>query len=1073
MDVAAWLSGLGLGQYAATFRDHDIDASLLPTLSSNELRELGVASLGHRKRLLAAIAALPTGPTAATPERRQLTVMFVDLVGSTALSARLDPEDMRTVLRGYQDTVTGEVARVGGHVAKLMGDGVLAYFGWPHAGEDDAELAVRAGLAIARAVGELRAPDQVPLAARVGIATGLVVVGELIGEGAAREESVVGETPNHAARLQTAAEPGSVVVADGTRRLLGESFELRDLGSLAFKGVPKPIPCFEVVRERPAGSRFDAQRAGAPLPMVGRDPELALLLERWRRAIGGEGQAVLLVGEPGIGKSRLVRALMDEVDPGGCTMLRCQCSPHYTGTPLWPVVRHLTFAAGFDPADTQPVRMAKLEALLRRGSAHPAKALPFIAAMLDLEAEPPAELTPKQLRDRTLAHLVDQVLGLARQQPVLMVVEDAHWVDPTTLELVSQTFERIAAERVLVLLTSRPDAQPALGGHPHITRLTLNRLGRGSTDAIVTALSGKLALAPEIVAEIAARSDGVPLFIEELTKAVVEADAAGPQSAVPATLQASLLARLDRVRGVKEAAQVAACIGREFAYPLLAAVWPSSPGELDAALDRLLAAELVFRRGAPPEVVYTYKHALVRDAAYESLLRSQRQAVHGRIAAALEEHFPETVRREPELLARHCADAGFHERAVDYRYMAGQQAIARCSMAEATTQLAAGLASLEHIADGPDRQRRELALQLALGQASIAAKGFAAPETGQAHARARELCRGLGDPPELLPILYGQSVFHMQRGELITAYDVAEELQRAAERQGDSMALVTAHRMMGSALTQLGRLADSRQQFETALRLHDPERHQSSAVVYAIDSQVMCLSWLSHVLHLLGEPEPSAGLPPSGGGMRRGAGPSEHERGGAHLGLHLSSSFAVTIGRRTLSHRGDRRGHRARFSALSGGCQRGRRLGAGAGWAMSRQVSPRSAAVWPTMRRPGPRCGPRISSRSWPRHSGRTAARPTGSIALLQRSNVWKACSAAGSSPSSAGSNARFDWLCHSGPRRTTRSRALTQRGVPRPLEGQMFPRCISCRSSASSCAGSMVTLAASGPFRRTRPVGR
>ena len=855
MDVAAWLSALGLGQYALAFRDNDIDASLLPTLTTNELRELGVASLGHRKRLLAAIAALPTGPTAATPERRQLTVMFVDLVGSAALSARLDPEDMRTVLRGYQDTVTGEVARVGGHVAKLMGDGVLAYFGWPHAGEDDAELAVRAGLAITRAVGRLPAPDQMPLAARVGIATGLVLVGELIGEGAAREESVVGDTPNHAARLQAAAAPGSVVVADGTRRLLGESFELRDLGCLAFKGVPKPVPCFEMIRERPAGSRFDAQRAGAPLPMVGRDQELALLLERWRRAITGEGQAVLLVGEPGIGKSRLVRALMDEIDPGGSTMLRCQCSPHYTGTPLWPVVRHLTFAAGFDPADTQPVRMAKLEALLRRGSAHPANALPFIAAMLDPEADPPAELTPKQLRDRTLAHLVDQVLGLARQQPVLMVVEDAHWVDPTTLELVSQTLDRIAAECVLVLLTSRPDAQPALDGHPHITRLTLNRLGRGSTDAIVGSLSGKLALAPEVVAEIAARSDGVPLFIEELTKAVVEADVAGPQSAVPATLQASLLARLDRVRGVKEAAQVAACIGREFAYPLLAAVWSSSPGELDAALDRLLAAELVFRRGAPPEVVYTYKHALVRDAAYESLLRSQRQALHGRIASALEEHFPETVRKEPELLARHCADAGFHERAVDYRYLAGQQAIARCSMAEAATQLAAGLASLEHIVEGPDRQRRELALQLALGQASIAARGFAAPETGEAHARARELCRGLGDPPALLPILYGQSVFHMQRGELITAYDVAEELQRAAERQGDSMALVTAHRMMGSALTQLGRLADSRQQFEIALSLHDPERHQSSAVVYAIDLQVMCLSWLSHVLHLLGEPD--------------------------------------------------------------------------------------------------------------------------------------------------------------------------------------------------------------------------
>ena len=858
MDVSAWLSGIGFGRYVAAFRENDIDATVLRTLTAEDLRELGVASLGHRKRLLDAIAALPSGsaaaaPIEAVPERRQLTVMFVDLVDSTALSARLDPEDMGAVLRAYGDLASGEIARAGGHVAKLMGDGILAYFGWPHASEHDAEAAVRAGLAIACDVGGLRAPDTTQLAARVGIATGLVIVGELIGDGAAREASVVGETPNHAARLQAAASPGAVLVAEGTRRLLGESFELRDLGALALKGVPKPIRCFEAIRERPVPTRFEARRLGTPLPMVGRDPELALLQERWRRVVAGEGQAVLLVGEAGIGKSRLVQALMDEIDPNHGVVLRCQCSPQYAATPLWPVVQQLNFAAAFESADTEAIRLAKLEKVLDRGTAQPALALPFIAALLGLRADLPAALTAKQLRDRTHAHLLDQILGLARGQPVLLVVEDVHWVDPTTLELLSQLLDRIGAERVMLVLTSRPDAQPRLGERAHLTRLSLNRLGLGSIGDIIHGLSVEHGVTHEVVAEIAARSDGVPLFVEELTKAVLEAGATGPRTAVPATLEASLLARLDRAGGAKEAAQIAACIGREFAYPLLAAAWPLSLGELDAALDRLVAAELIFRRGTPPEAAYTFKHALVRDAAHESLLRSPRRELHGRIVSALERQYPETARQEPELLAQHCAEAGLYGRAINYRYAAGQLALARCSMVEAVTQMSAGLAALDRLPDGPDRQKRELALQVALGQASIATRGFAAPETGRSHARARELCRGLGDPPELLPILYGQSVFHMQRGEYTMAYEVAVELERAAALHDDTMALVTAHRMKGSALTQLGRLHESRREFESALGLHDAERHHNSAVIYAIDSRVMSLSWLSHVLHLSGE----------------------------------------------------------------------------------------------------------------------------------------------------------------------------------------------------------------------------
>jgi class 3 adenylate cyclase/predicted ATPase len=868
VDVGEWLRGLGLGRYERAFRDNDIDAGLLPTLTADDLRELGVASLGHRKRLLAATAVLaglpadahrpPPAPTTLQAERRQLTVAFVDLVGSTALSGRLDPEDMREVLRTYQNTVTGEIARVDGHVAKLMGDGVLAYFGWPRADEDEAERAVRAGLAVVDAVGRVASPDGEPLAARVGIATGLVVVGDLVGEGAAREEAVIGETPNLAARLQEAAPPGAVVIAAGTRRLLGEMFELRELGPTRLKGFAHPMGGFLVLGERSAGSRFEAQRSGRPLPMVGRDQELALVLERWRQAAAGEGQAVLLVGEAGIGKSRLVQAVLEAVAAGDHVALRYQCSPHHTGTALWPIARQLGLAAGFETADVEAGRLDKLEALLRQGAEDVSDAAPLIAALLGIDAGgryAVPDLTPQRRRARTLAVLVEQFLGLARRRPVLMVLEDAHWIDPTTLELVSQVLDRIAGARALMLLTSRPDNQPSLGGHPHMTRLTLNRLGRGPTEAIVAGLAGGRNLPSEVLGEIAARTDGVPLFVEELTKAVLEAGTTEAGAAVPASLHATLMARLDRVPGVKEVGQVAACIGREFAYPLLAAVSSLPEAELRDALDRLAAAELVFARGEPPEAAYSFKHALVRDAAYESLLKTRRQELHARIARVLEERFPETVDAEPELLARHCTEAGLAEQAVDYWQRAGQQALARSAATEAVEHLTRGLEVLAGVSGGAERQRRELGLQLALGQASIAARGFAAAETGRAYARARELCRELGDVPELFPALYGRFIVHFQRGELAVAHEAARELLLLAEDRDDAAARVTGHRIVGSALYHLGRLVESRTHLEKGLALYAPERDRGSAFVYALDTSVVCSFWLVHVLFAQGYPD--------------------------------------------------------------------------------------------------------------------------------------------------------------------------------------------------------------------------
>jgi class 3 adenylate cyclase/predicted ATPase len=872
VSIKAWLHGLGLGRYEQAFRDNDIGVDLLPTLTEADLRELGVVSLGHRKQLLAAImnlsksdrlppmpipAAPHPGPTAPQAERRQLTVMFVDLVGSTALSSHLDPEDMRVILHAYQNAVTGEIARVGGHLAKLMGDGVLAYFGWPRAGEDDAERAVQAGLTIVQAVQRLHTPSGEPLAARVGIATGLVIVGDLIGEGASREEAVIGETPNLAARLQEIAPSGTVVIAAGTRQLLGEMFELRDLGPIRLKGFDRAVGGFKVLCPNPIESRFEARQPGRSAPMVGRDQELALVLERWRQSLAGEGQAVLVVGEAGIGKSRLVQALLDEAAAEPHSALRYQCSPHHTGTPLWPVVQQLGFAAGFAPTDGEEARLNKIETLLYRGADDISKAAPLMAALLGIEAGgryAHEELSPQQRRARTQDALIQQFLGLECRQPVLIVIEDVHWIDPTTLELFGQLLDRMACARVLMLLTSRPDNQPNLGIHPHVTRLTLNRLGRGPTEAIVAWLNGSGSLSPAVLGEITARTDGVPLFIEELTKAVLEVGMTAPR-AVPASLYASLMARLDRVPGVREVAQVGACIGREFSHALLAAVSPMPKAELQAALDRLAAAELVFRRGTPPDTRYSFKHALVRDAAHESLLRSRRQELHAAIARALEERFPETRDMEPELLAQHYTEAGLTEQAVEAWQRAGQQALARSAVDEAVAHLTEGLTVLQGLPSGTERQRRELRLQLALGQASIAGMGFAASETGDAYARARELCLELGDVPEVFPVLYGRSVFHLQRDELKEAHEVACELLHLGEERGDVAAQSTGCRIVGSALTQFGRFIESRAAFEKALATYDPVRDRSSALVYAIDTRVLCLSWLSHLYLILGHPE--------------------------------------------------------------------------------------------------------------------------------------------------------------------------------------------------------------------------
>jgi class 3 adenylate cyclase len=687
MDVAAWLQGLGLERYVPAFRDNEIDWDALPMLSAEDLKDLGVVLGGHRRRLLDAIAALgaavPAASVTAAPrnapapaeaERRQLTVMFCDLVGSTALSARLDPEDLREVYAAYHRAVADVVRSLDGFVAKYMGDGVLIYFGYPRAHEDDAERAVRAGLGIIDAVGRLDVKS-VELQTHVGIATGLVVVGDLIGEGSAQEQSVVGETPNLAARLQALAEPEAVVIAAGTRRLVGDLFEYRDLGAVEVKGIAAPVPASQVLRPSVVASRFEALRGSSLTRLIGRDEEIDLLLRRWARAKAGDGQVVLVSGEAGLGKSRITAALAERLLTEPHLRVRYFCSPYHQDSALFPFIDQLGRASGFARDDPPAAKLEKLEDLLARAEL-PNEDVALLDDLLSLpgsERHPLPNLSPQRKKERTLEALIRRLEGLARHQPVVMVFEDAHWIDPTSRELLDLTVDHVRSLPVLLIVTFRPEFQPPWTGQPQVSMVALNRLDRRDRTVLVEQITGGKALPDEVVAQIVDRTDGVPLFVEELTKSVLESgllreetdryvlDRALPPFAIPTTLHDSLMARLDRLASVRLVAQTGAAIGREFPYTLLHAVTRLPEDELQTALGRLVASELVFQRGTPPDAVYSFKHALVQDAAHGSLLRSSRQQLHAQIVEALEAHSPELMDSQPELLAQHYAEAGLAE----------------------------------------------------------------------------------------------------------------------------------------------------------------------------------------------------------------------------------------------------------------------------------------------------------------------------------------------------------------------------------------------------------------------------
>ena len=881
MDVSSWLRDLGLENYAQAFQANHVDAEVLPRLTAEDLIALGVISVGHRRRLLDAIATLQErmAPAAEEPlaanrpaeaERRQLTVLFCDLVGSTELAARLDPEDLRDVMRAYQAACADVIGRFEGHVAKFLGDGVLAYFGWPRAHEDDAERAVHAGLRLVEAVEQLNPHAEVRLQARVGIATGPAVVGDLVGEGASREEAVVGDVPNLAARLQVLAEPGTVVISQATRRLIGGLFELDDLGPQRLKGFAEPLMAWRVAGEGRAEGRFEARQTTALTPLVGREEEIALLLRRWRQGQGGDGQVVLLSGEPGIGKSRLVRELRDRLAEEPHIRLLYQCSPHHTTSPLHPVIEQLERGAGFERNDPLEARLDKIETLLARGTNRLDEAVPLVAALLGLSTEeryPALDVTPQRQKQRTLEVLLDQLEGLAAGQPLLLVCEDAHWIDPTTWELLGLTIERIQRLAVLAIITFRPEFSSPWSGQPHVSALALSKLGRRDGAAMVEQVVGDKVLPDEVAAQIVAKTDGVPLFVEELTKTVLESgmlkdtgdryELAGPPAplAIPSTLHDSLLARLDRLAPVKEVAQIGAAIGREFSHALLAAVADRSEPELQAALDRLVSSELVFRRGTPPEATYSFKHALVQDAAYGTLLKSRRQQLHARIAKVLGEQFPETAEAEPELLAYHCTQAGLPAEAAAYWHSAGQRSLKSSATSEAAAQLTRGLEVLSSLPEGAERDRLELNLQVTLGGAQLAARGWAAPETGRAYGRARELCEQLGETRQAFPVLWGLTVFHINCGEPSKGREIAEQMLRLAERENDVAAQVASHRALSAALYHLGEWLPARAQLEQVLMLYDAIPDRPPPSLYGADHRAMALAFLAPALYALGYPD--------------------------------------------------------------------------------------------------------------------------------------------------------------------------------------------------------------------------
>ena len=888
-DLASWLEQHGLGKYTEVFTENDVDLDVLPLLTEEHLKELGV-SLGDRLRVLKAIGAvgapdasadLPSGhaATASTgeAERRQLTVMFCDLVGSTALASRLDPEDLREVISSFQNTCREAIERYAGFIARYMGDGLLVYFGYPRAHEDDAARAVRAGLAIVEAMETLNTGTgtrhDAALAVRIGVATGPVVVGDIVGEGAAEEAAVVGETPNLAARLQSVAAPDQVVVAPATRRLLAAAFEFDDLGDHVLKGIDLPVRAWRVLGERDVDA---AAEAAGGTPLVGRQEELGLLLRSWEASKQGHGQAILVQGEAGIGKSRLVEALRERIAGDDYLWVAHRCSPYHVNSTLYPVIEHLKRAVGWTPESDAEDRLAKLEAALSGQGMPLAEVIPLYADLLSLplpdDRYPPLDLNPRQRREATLDALSGWLLEVAESRPVLNVWEDLHWADPTTLELLEIYLAQSPTVSMMNVLTYRSDFVPSWSMRSHMVPVTLNRLERPEVESLIAQRAGGKPLPAEVVEHVVEKADGVPLYVEELTKTVLESNflrdtgdryeltGAISEISIPATLQDSLMARLDRLPTLREVAQMGSVLGREFAYEMLHAVMGLEERTLQSGLEQLVAEELLYQRGRLPRSKYIFKHALIQDAAYQSLLKRTRQDCHTRVAELLEEQFPETVENQPELVAHHYTEGAVPERAIEYWRRAGERARGLSANIEAIAYFNRGLDTLAELPDDADRARLELSLQLSLGHANIVAKGHGSAPAETAYRRAMALAEALDDKSDRVPALFGIWRSYVVGRTLHETSEVVRQLRELAEQDRDTELVVVANYTGGFTALCMGRLAEAKEQLERSIALYRPDTGSSDIYRAAQDPGVACRSYLSLAEWLLGSPDRALSL---------------------------------------------------------------------------------------------------------------------------------------------------------------------------------------------------------------------
>jgi class 3 adenylate cyclase/tetratricopeptide (TPR) repeat protein len=882
-DLAEWLGRHGLDQYARTFAEHHIEYSVLPHLTENDLEKLGV-SLGHRKKLLRAIDALRAGSQAGgttevpgigakalstarrrEAEFRQITVMFCDLVGSTELSVNLDPEDLQKLMDAYRVECSTAIRRYDGQVARYLGDGVMAFFGWPRAHEDDAIRAVHAALEIVSAVKKIPGPS--PLACRVGVCSGTVVVGEIGDSGTSGSMDAVGETPNIAARLQNLAATNTVLISESTRRLVSATFDLQDLGLQDVKGVAAPLQVYSVLAAKNIASRFEAAHGGTLTTLVGRSSELSLLLDRWEKVKEGDGQIILLSGIPGVGKSRLIHELKSHVEQEPHRLLHHQCSPYHNQSAFFPVIEQIEQAAQLTAREADADKIAKLKAYLPRSTNSSVEPVLLIANLLSIPTENHrelAELTPQQIKNRTISTLVDTLLAFSVQRPTLCIFEDVHWLDPSTLELLELIISRIGHARVLLIVSCRPEFRPTWIAHANITIHSLTRLSNTEVKTMIRDLLRGGSIPQELVDQIMEKADGVPLFIEELTSSTLSAPrnsferTAQPMSLrVPETLSDALMERLDRVAPSRRVAQIAAVVGREFSYDLLSAATQIDEDDMQSALARLEQADIIYRVGISPFVRFAFKHVLLRDAIYDSLLRSKRQQIHADIAATLKRDFPELAENQPEVLAHHYQEAGNHQLAIRCWFESGQRALSRSANVEAIANFRKALQLLNALPETPERAKQEIDIQLALGISLIAVQGYAAAETREAFSRARTLCLRLGNVPEYFQALFGVWGYFWMRGNNHEALPMANEFMSRAQALSDPVLLMVAHRVMGSTLLTAGDFKSSANHFEETIRISAGRERRPLYSLYMVEPQAASLLLLSWDLWFLGYPDQS------------------------------------------------------------------------------------------------------------------------------------------------------------------------------------------------------------------------